>query len=176
MKVILDMDGTMNIWETGTPMDTVMAPGYMRHRRPHKNIIEAARLLKKHGVELFTLSAALNLPHAIPDKEYWLDKEAPFIDRDHRLYVTYDNCKKSDLLKQIGAGYGDVFLDDYNVNLREVQKGTGATVGCVKCVHKGTNDIHRSWDGVRVYTDDTPEKIATTILSVGSVMSKIRFV
>ena len=161
MKVIFDMDGTLNFWETGASMEVIMAPGYMRHRRPHKNMVEAAKLLIRQGIEVYTLSAVFDLPHFIPDKEIWLDRYLPEVDTSHRIY-SHINGGKAKHLQDIGVRKDDVFVDDYNHNLREIQALDLVT--CMKCVCTGTNDRHRSWNGKRLFVEESPEEIVRKIL------------
>lgn len=161
MKVIFDMDGTLNFWETGTSMEEILAPGYMQHRRPHENMLQAAKLLIQRGVEVFTLSAVFDLPHFIPDKEIWLNRYFPELDTSHRFYSCIHGGK-GDYLRSLGVNRTDVFVDDYNHNLREIQALDLIT--CMKCVCPGTNDIHRSWDGERLFVNESPEIIVQKIL------------
>lgn len=166
MKVFLDMDGTLNVWESNAALEYVMSPGYMRQRTPHKNIIQAAKKLQDAGAEIHILSAYFDLPHSIPDKNAWLDEMAPFIEPVNRHFVVC-GTNKAEIMKMVGVNPGDVFIDDYNQNLYEVEHDLGALIGCIKCVHRGTNDMHRSWHGARVFVEDRPEQIVATILHVG---------
>ena len=158
-RVFFDIDGPLNVWETGVPIEEVTSPGYLVAREPHKHIVEAARLLYEAGVDVFIISAVFDPPHTIPEKDQWIDKYLPFIDKAHRLYPLCGEGK-SEALKHAGFKDGDVLLDDYNVNLREVRVGLSNRVKCVKCVCPGTNDTRGTWDGDRVFVTENPENIA----------------
>lgn len=163
MKVIFDIDGTLNVWETGMPLEEVQAPGYFRRRTPHPNMVQAARLLAKAGAEVYTLSAVFPFPYSIPDKEAWLDIHLPCVYPKRRKYSVFGGIK-SDVLKEIGIRKGDIYIDDYNGNLHEIRASLNGGVECIKCVCRGTNDKRRSWDGMRIYVDDAPKDIAEQIL------------
>lgn len=164
MKVFFDIDGTLNVWENGAPLSKVRSPGYFAKRKPHYNMVQAARLLHKMGAEIYIVSAVFaDLPASIHEKNRWIDTYLPFVDYRHRLFPVCGKGK-SDVIREIGYEKGDALVDDYNFNLREVRFGTNNDVRCIKCVVRGTNDTRGTWDGKRVFVTDDPEKIAKEIL------------
>ena len=164
MKVFFDIDGTLNVWENGAPLSKVKSPGYFEAREPHKNMVDAARMLHNMGADIYIVSAVFgDLPGAVNEKNRWINKYLPFVPTDHRLFPVCGKGK-TDTIEEVGYASGDVFVDDYNVNLREVRIGTKNKIKCVKCVVEGTNDVRRTWDGHRVFVQDRPERIAMEII------------
>lgn len=75
-KLFVDMDGTLARWEDGTPFEIVCQPEYSVRLPQNGNVVTALRSLFEHhqdDFDIFVLSSVLDLPHAIPDKEKWLD-------------------------------------------------------------------------------------------------------
>lgn len=160
-RVFFDMDGTLNVWALGDHIDKVSAPGYMRTRTPIDNMVEASRLLHKAGIEVWILSSVLPYEHSMPDKDYWIDKHCPWFLPDQRIYTPY-GTNKADFLQGV-AGPGDVFLDDYTANLKEVEGVFGEDLVCVKVLN-GINDTNHSWHGRRISVFSDAETLAKTIM------------
>lgn len=161
-RIFFDMDGTLNVFESAKHLDEVSKPGYMKERTPIENMVEAARILSEQ-YEVWTASAVLPYNHSVPDKDYWLDKEMPFIPKDHRIYIPYGTDKGKALEPYIREG--DIFIDDYSANLKSVSSYYKGKVSCIKCCN-GINDTNHSWIGHRISIYSAPEVIADEIASV----------
>lgn len=161
-RIFFDMDGTLNVFESAKHLDEVSKPGYMKERTPIENMVEAARLLSEQ-YDVWTASAVLPYDYSVPDKDYWLDKEMPFIPKDHRVYIPYGTDKGKALKPYIREG--DIFIDDYSANLKAVSSYYKGRVSCIKCCN-GINDTNHSWMGHRISIFSAPEVIADEIASV----------
>lgn len=160
-KIIFDMDGTLNYWDPNAHISKVAAPGYMRERKPIRNMVDASRLLLEWGFEQWIASSVLPYKHAIPDKNFWIDHVMPWVPEDQRIFIPYGS-NKALVLKDV-AEVGDVFVDDYTENLYAVDeslRGKGLT--CVKAVND-INDTHHSWCGLRVSIYSDTLSIAETL-------------
>lgn len=167
-KIIFDMDGTLNYWDTNAHISKVAAPGYMRERKPIPSMVNATKLLLDWGYEVWIASSVLPYEHAIPDKNFWLDNVMPWISEENRLFIPYGK-NKATALKSI-VETGDIFVDDYTENLIAVNDAlcmTGLT--CVKAVND-INDTHHSWPGKRVSVYSEARSIAETLEGFSLVM------
>lgn len=158
-KVFFDLDGTLNVFER-VPFEEVCRPGYMKYRKPHKSMIDAAKILSAAGFDVWIASAVLPYEYSISDKDYWADKYCPFIPKEKRLYIPYGE-NKAWHIREI-ANKGDFFVDDFTKNLVELSEVPGLVN--VKCVN-GINDTHGSWKGRRVYAWHDPIEIIEEMLS-----------
>ena len=122
-KLFVDMDGTLARWEDGTPFEIVCQPEYSVRLPQNGNVVTALRSLFEHhqdDFDIFVLSSVLDLPHAIPDKEKWLDMYCEYIDSYHRLFVPYGMSKGKFVKEKFGILTGeDYLLDDYSKNIIE---------------------------------------------------------
>lgn len=128
-RLFIDMDGTLAEWQY-LPFEEVCEVGFSANLSVNGNMAEAVKSLVKicrtKGVEVYILSAVVDLPHAIPDKNAWLDKILPGVfDDEHRLYVPYNTNKAEFVMHHFGATKNSAFLtecyllDDYSKNIRE---------------------------------------------------------
>lgn len=163
-KVFFDMDGVLNVWEVGTHIDVVAAPGYMKRREPIRSMVEASRLLSEKGYEVWVASAVLPYEHSIPDKKYWLEQYCPWIPDGRQIFIPYGTEKSKILQKNVDISSGDVFLDDYTQNLEDLRQAS-LSLECVKVLN-GINDTHHSWDGSRISIYSSPENIAKSIAAM----------
>lgn len=129
-RLFIDMDGTLAEWQEGTPFEIVCENGYAANLPVNGNMVDATKslvkLCHKKGVEVFILSAVLDLSHSIPDKDKWLDNVLPGVfDTEHRLYVPYGMNKAEFVMQKLDANKNSAFLsqcyllDDYSKNIRE---------------------------------------------------------
>lgn len=126
------MDGTLAVWQEGTPMEEVCEPGYFASIPPNENVLKAVTLLyalcNQLDIEIFTLSAVFDDGHSVRDKNIWLDKYLPFITASHRLFTPCDKPKhEAACLQELGGiNHNDYLLDDYTKNIFE-WKSVGGT-------------------------------------------------
>lgn len=159
-RFFFDMDGVLNVWEANTHMDIVTAPGYMRTRKPIESMVKASKLLSKAGFEVWIASAVLPYEHSIPDKKFWIRQHCPWFTEDRQVFIPYGTDKAKSLRDLVD--YGDVFLDDYTANLRDLQNAFGKQMECVKVLN-GINDTNHSWKGKRISIYSDAQHIAESI-------------
>lgn len=159
-RVFFDMDGVLNVWEANTHMDIVTAPGYMRTRKPIESMVKASKMLSKAGFEVWIASAVLPYEHSIPDKKFWIREHCPWFTENRQVFIPYGTDKAKSLRDLVD--YGDVFLDDYTANLRDLQNAFGKQMECVKVLN-GINDTNHSWKGKRISIYSDAQHIAESI-------------
>lgn len=164
-RIFFDMDGVLNVWEANTHMDIVTAPGYMRTRKPIESIVKASKLLSKAGFEVWIASAVLPYKHSIPDKKFWIRQHCPWFTEDRQVFIPYGTDKAKSLRDLVD--YGDVFLDDYTANLRDLQNAFGKQMECVKVLN-GINDTNHSWKGKRISIYSDAQHIAESIADMSA--------
>lgn len=161
-RIFFDMDGVLNVWELGTHIDVVTAPGYMKQRKPIESIVEASRMLYLCGYECWIASAVLPYDYSIPDKNYWIEKNCPWFSQSRRIYIPYGSNKANKMQGKVMPG--DVFLDDYTQNLLDLRKAFSTNLECIKVLN-GINDSKHTWDGKRISIYSEPVEIAESIIA-----------
>ena len=164
-RIFFDMDGVLNVWEANTHMDIVTAPGYMRTRKPIDSMVKASKLLSKAGFEVWIASAVLPYKHSIPDKKFWIRQHCPWFTEDRQVFIPYGTDKAKSLRNLVD--HGDVFLDDYTANLRDLQSAFGKQMECVKVLN-GINDTNHSWKGKRISIYSNAQHIAESIAEMSA--------
>ena len=158
-RLYIDFDGTLVEFKY-VGAETYSAPRYIFTLKQHKNVISAIRSIIKKGLfEVFLVGAVLPFDHAITDRDNWMDENLPEVDKAHRIYVPI-GANKADY---IDAKKGDVFLDDWNGNLKELF--VTSSVEPVKLVNE-VNDVHKSWKGARVWYNQDFDTIAMTLYGI----------
>ena len=151
--IFIDMDGTLTKWEWAGP-DVWMKPGYFEKRPPQQNVIDAVEKLVKDGYDVKILSSVIG-DAQIKEKNIWLDKYLPCIDKADRYYVPYDFCKS----EYIGCLPDDVLLDDYSENLHS---WAGIAIKC----RNNLNGTKGTWTGYSVSCSQDGKSIANTIKGI----------
>lgn len=116
--IYVDMDGVIASYDFGKNLDYI-------NKRP---IITNIKLLNKikqiNNVELYILSVC-RLDKEVEDKNNWLDKYAPFFDKDKRIILAKENYPnltskelKCNYLRGLDKKVKTVFIDDDNEVLR----------------------------------------------------------
>lgn len=162
-KYYIDMDGTLAIYpDKNEPWWTV--PGIFKFLAPQEKVIKAIKRLIAAGQEVFILSAYnKDFPNTKAEKDHWLDKYLPEIDKAHRIY-TLVGQKKTDYIPD-GVKITDVLLDDYNKNL-EAWAAAGGTA--IKLLN-GLNN-RSSWSGVSVRANGTIKEIVDVLQNVEATL------
>lgn len=113
--LFVDMDGVIASYDAGKPLD-------FSNKRPLKeNIVKIERVSKLPNVELRLLSICRK-DFQIKEKNIWLDKYAPFFNKENRIIISKEslpeNTSSSDLklnyLMDIQTNKQIVLLDDDN--------------------------------------------------------------
>lgn len=81
-KLFVDIDGTLAVWQVGTPYEELLKRGYFRNLPAHESVVQAVRMLiaeeKELGFETYALSALMpGNPWAEEDKRVWLTEHLP---------------------------------------------------------------------------------------------------
>lgn len=153
-RLIFDMDGTLAKWNAVSD-EQLFEKGYFENLEPNLNLVVAVNKLLAYEEEkegIYILSSYLkDSAFALEEKNRWLDKYIPDIDKNHRLFVPY-GMSKAEFFNEQGLSpikENDFLVDDYTVNLNEWRKmgGTG-----IKFLN-GINHSHKSWQGDFIHID-----------------------
>ena len=117
-RLYVDMDGVIASYDFGKPLD-------FKNKRPLiTNINTLNELSKLPNVELFILSVC-KLDNQIKEKNDWLDKYAPFFDRNKRIIISKESNPsisskelKFNYLKSLHIDEQIIFIDDDNETLK----------------------------------------------------------
>lgn len=180
IRLFVDMDGTLAEWkkltlsfsesEEATPemiqkkiYEILNEPEYYYRLQPHNQVIEAIReIVSNPEVEVFILSCVLpdgeqNTPQK--DKDAWLDKFLPEIDKAHRIFVPDGENKTSFVPGRVRKT--DFLLDDYTKNLTDWEVyGTG-----IKLLNN-VNSSKNTWQGSRIAYNGNSHFMAQSLLTV----------
>lgn len=196
-RLFVDMDGTLAEWrnikividkeEDATTeyflrrLDAVLySPHYYYRLNPMPNVVEAIRRIVEMGeIEVFVLSCVKKDAYGqspLADKNAWLDKYLPEIDKEHRIFVP-DGENKT-LYVPGGLRASDGLLDDYTKNLREWEAAKAEKRKTLSSVAvqlgrsvaiKLSNPVNSSkgtWKGNKVSYQLSPDTIAAGISDV----------
>ncbi len=169
-RLFVDMDGTLTEFLPQKSTEPLYQKGYFYHLPPQDNVVAAVRdlTLRHPEIEVFILSAYLvDSPYALAEKNAWVDRYLPEIDRPHRIFVPNGSDKKEWIG---GMRKDDVLLDDYTQNLLRWQPLRG-----IKLIN-AINHTRRTWQGEVVYYHHTPCELAQEILfamgRVGTIITE----
>lgn len=161
-RLFVDMDGTLAVFKQVDELETLYEKGYFLNLAPQRNVLAAVRELAVNHpeIEVNILSAYLtDSPYALQEKNEWLDKFLPEIDRDHRVFVPCGTDKKEGI--RGGVRGNDFLLDDYTKNLNEWQPPARG----IKLLN-GINHSRGTWPFDRIRHDRDALSLATGILSI----------
>lgn len=119
-RIYVDMDGVIASYDFGKPLD-------FANKRPLiTNIKTLNELCKLENVELFILSVC-KLNSQINEKNNWLNKYAPFFDKDKRIIISKESNLplsskelKLNYLKTLKSEEQIIFIDDDNEVLKTI--------------------------------------------------------
>lgn len=117
-RIYVDMDGVIASYNFGKPLD-------FKNKRPlTTNIKTLNKLCELENIELFILSVCKS-NYQIKEKNDWLDKYAPFFDKDKRIIISKENNPsveskelKLNYLKSLNLNKQIIFIDDDNEILK----------------------------------------------------------
>lgn len=161
-RLFVDMDGTLAVFKQVDELETLYEKGYFLNLAPQKNVLAAVReLVVNHPeIEVNILSAYLtDSQYALQEKNAWLDRFLPEIDRDHRVFVPCGTDKKEGI--RDGIRKNDFLLDDYTKNLNEWQPPARG----IKLLN-GINHSRGTWQFDRIRHDRDALSLSTAILSI----------
>lgn len=159
-RLFIDMDGTINYFNNNIDsLDSIYSKGYFSNLHPRNQVIEAIREYSKHDSEIYVLANVIDSPYVINEKNEWLDKYLPELDRQHRIFVPYGKNKTDYIQGNITKM--DFLLDDSESNLIEWNKQGSS----IKLVNE-LNDRESTWNGESVYYNAPSRAIAFSIRSI----------
>ncbi len=131
------MDGTIaRFHDENLYLERMFEKGFFIDLKPFENAVYAIeQLVNDSTAEIFILSATVN-SCSLDEKQKWLDRYLPNIDKEHRIFTSL-NVPKSEAIGHRLTDK-DILIDDYNKNLLEWQKAGGTSVKAKNNInHKG---------------------------------------
>ena len=158
-RIFIDMDGTLARFHDEVQyLERMFEEGFFLNLKPFENAASAANALahpQNSDFEVYILSAAVDgePPYCQKEKNAWIDKYCPNIDREHRIFTKVGHPKAEYIPGGISST--DILWDDYNKNLEEWQGAGGVAVKCHNNInHKGL--VGSLWKGDIIRNDIDP--------------------
>lgn len=164
IRIFVDMDGTLaRFHDEKLYLERMFEKGFFRDLKPFENAVSAIKeLVKDNTSEIFILSATVN-SCSLEEKQEWLDRYLPEIDKEHRIFTSL-NVPKSEAIGHRLTDK-DILIDDYNKNLLEWQKAGGTSVKAKNNInHKGLHG--ELWKGDLIDITDTAESIVERMTKI----------
>ncbi|MDD6036440.1 MAG: hypothetical protein PUC30_09665 [Lachnospiraceae bacterium] len=150
-RYFFDMDGTLAVFQKIDTFERLLEPKYFLNLPPIRNLVYTVKAMaRREDIEVFILSSYLTeSATALKEKNMWLDKYIPEIDRTHRIFVPCGK-RKSDYVPN--PTEQDILIDDYHINLN-------AWHGVPVKVFNGINGTsNRGWKGESIHYLSNPEE------------------
>ena len=148
-RVYIDMDGVLAEYRPDATDEDYVSAGYYLGLAPRPAMVDAVRFLVDSDIaDVFVLSSVIAGVEsaAVAEKNAWLDRYLPQIDRSHRVFPL---CGTSKAEAVNGIGRGDVLCDDYSHNLENWHQAGGTAVKIInEC--NGKKGSFRSGPRVRI--------------------------
>jgi hypothetical protein len=121
------------------------------------------------STEVFILSSVLfDSRYAKEEKNAWLDRYLPQLDREHRIFLPCGENKASYVPD--GIRESDCLLDDYTKNLEDWSRAGGHGIKLLN----GINHSRESWQGRQLRFDKNPGQLARDLIEIVERLSQIR--
>lgn len=159
-RLFIDMDGTIAEFKPCKTMEKLYEKGYFLNLEPVESVIDGIRYFQDENpeTEIYILSACLSdSKYAEQEKNEWLNMYVPEIDETHRIFPPCGEDKSLYIPNGIQAY--DTLLDDYSVNLFQWQRAGGQAIKLMN----GINGTKGKWQGKRIFANQNPKQIATTL-------------
>lgn len=170
-RLLVDMDGTLaRFHDQANYLERMFEKDFFRELEPFTNMVEGVRqFMQDHpDVEVFIVSARVigEPPYCEVEKNAWLDRYLPEIDREHRIFTDIGHSKAEYLPG--GATKDDYLLDDYNRGLNLFMYDGGSAVKCHNNINQRGLGAYggekgQLWTGAMVNVDDKPEMISAEL-------------
>jgi 5'(3')-deoxyribonucleotidase len=165
-RIFVDMDGTLAVFQPVDTFETLLERGYFLRLPPIENVVGAVKnIMERHPeIEVFVLTSVLtDSKYALSEKQLWLDRYLPEIDRAHRFFAPAGTKKIETLDAAGGLKPGDFLLDDYTVNLNDWQPPARGLK-----ILNGLNHTRGTWKHDRIDAARPPGDLAERIAGVVS--------
>lgn len=180
IRIFVDMDGTIaRFHDENLYLERMFEKGFFSGLKPFDNAVEAIKhIIDNHpNADVYVLSAAITTPYCLAEKNAWLDKYLPNIDKEHRIFVENLSTAKSlcvpgsYMYKDDNGKYhnkifkNDILIDDYNKNLEEWERDGGTAIKAKNNInHKGLHG--ELWKGDLIDITDTAESIVERLTEI----------
>lgn len=164
-RLFVDMDGTLAEFQKVSAMEELYERGYFAQLPPQQSVVDAVRLLiyTNTSVEVFILSSVLfDSRFAMEEKNGWLNKYLPEVDRAHRIFLPCGESKVGYVPGTLRES--DCLLDDYTKNLEDWSRAGGRGIKLLN----GINHTRGSWNGSRLSYDRSPGPLANALLEIAA--------
>lgn len=161
-RLFIDMDGTLAKYQPVETMEILFEQGYFFNLEPQKNVVEAIKkVIREHPEkQVYIMSSVLSdSKYALQEKNEWLDKYLPEIDKEHRIFPPCGENKLNFVPEGIRST--DFLLDDYTNNLMMWEPPAQG----IKLLN-GINHTNETWEGSMLRYDKEPEQLAEDIAKV----------
>ena len=179
MRLFVDMDGTIAKWNN-VAFEDLYQEGYYKNLEPDSAILDEVKMLIELNIDVYILSAYLpdiyddntgeliKKSYALQDKQEWIEKYLPEINKDNVIFVPYGTNKAEYLKENYSPVYEDDYLlDDYTNNLNEWEGygGTGIKY------RNGINGTKGTWKGLSV--EHTEPNLFATIPETSKILDML---
>lgn len=180
IRIFVDMDGTIaRFHDENLYLERMFEKGFFSGLKPFDNAVEAIKhIIDNHpNADVYVLSAAITTPYCLAEKNAWLDKYLPNIDKEHRIFVENLSTAKSlcvpgsYMYKDDNGKYhnkifkNDILIDEYNKNLEEWERDGGTAIKAKNNInHKGLHG--ELWKGDLIDITDTAESIVERLTEI----------
>lgn len=180
MRLFVDMDGTIAKWNN-VAFEDLYQKDYYKNLEPDRNILDEVKMFIELNFDVYILSAYLpdiydektgeliKKSYALQDKQEWIKKYIPEINKDNVIFVPYGTNKAEYLKEHYSPVYEDDYLlDDYTNNLNEWQGygGTGIKY------RNGINGTKGTWQGLSV--EHTEPNLLATIPDTKKILDELK--
>lgn len=169
-RLFVDMDGTLAVFTPVDELETLYEQGYFLNLKAIDNVVQAVKDIIRNNpdIEVNILSSVLSdSKYALEEKNAWLDRYLPEIDKDHRLFPPCGTDKK-DFIKN-GVQETDFLLDDYTKNLTLWQPPAKG----IKLLN-GINHTKGTWKHDCLRYDKPADELANNIVNIIKGKEEIR--
>lgn len=141
MKLVFDMDNTLADFDGSGGLDNMYNEGFFRNLQPYANVTDTLATLAKAGFEMYILSACIDTPYCVQEKQEWIRQYLPFFKESNVILVPYGTNKAEAFQTLTGNAITQttVLFDDYKVNLNAWASAGGTAVKCGKVYKQDRN-------------------------------------